>query len=138
MIHTSTYHARIAQTQEWEEKQKEERKRLEEWAARAQQSDDEDGANKGSDEDGDEEDDGLPFACWICRRPWDDQSDPVVTKCGHHFCEHCALKHNAKNKRCAVCDTPTSGIFNTAHDIVKKINAAKTKRGAVEDGEGSR
>lgn len=105
--------------QEWEEKQAAERKRMQEWADR-------DG-EEAEEEEAEDDDDGLPFACWICRRHWDEQSDPVVTKCGHHFCEHCALKHNAKNKRCAVCDQPTMGIFNTAHDIVKKIHTAKTK-----------
>lgn len=40
-----------------------------------------------------EEDDGLPFACYICRENWGDiKSDPVVTKCRHYFCESCALK----------------------------------------------
>ncbi len=39
---------------------------------------------------GDEDDDGsLPFACFICRQPF---VDPVLTKCKHYFCEHCALK----------------------------------------------
>ncbi|GFS45661.1 zinc finger (CCCH-type/C3HC4-type RING finger) family protein [Actinidia rufa] len=49
--------------------------------------------------------------------------DPVVTKCKHYFCEHCALKHHAKNKKCFVCNKPTDGIFNTAHEIKKKIAA---------------
>ncbi|GJW68411.1 zinc finger CCCH domain-containing protein 1-like protein, partial [Tanacetum coccineum] len=55
-------------------------------------------ALKGGDDDDDDEDeeeeieddeDGLPFACFICRQPF---VDPVVTKCKHYFCEHCALK----------------------------------------------
>ena len=36
-------------------------------------------------------DDGLPFACLICREPWDKKSHPVVTKCEHYFCEGCAV-----------------------------------------------
>ena len=98
---------------------------MEEWTDR-------DG-EEGQEEAAEDDDDGLPFACWICRRQWDDQSDPVVTKCGHHFCEHCALKHNAKSKRCAVCDQPTMGIFNTAHDIVKKIKNAAAKKNTEDD-----
>ena len=39
--------------------------------------------------DKDDDDDSLPFACFICRQPF---VDPVVTKCKHYFCEHCALK----------------------------------------------
>jgi len=42
----------------------------------------------GEGEDSEEEDE-LPFACFICREPF---VDPVVTKCQHYFCEHCALK----------------------------------------------
>ncbi|KAB2595836.1 zinc finger CCCH domain-containing protein 1-like [Pyrus ussuriensis x Pyrus communis] len=74
-----------------------------------------------SEEDDDDEDDGsLPFACFICRQPF---VDPVVTKCNHYFCEHCALKHHSKNKKCFVCDKPTLGIFNTAHEIRKRMAA---------------
>ncbi len=39
------------------------------------------------------EDDELPFACFICREPWEAcKSSPVVTRCKHYFCEKCALK----------------------------------------------
>ncbi|KAK7359255.1 hypothetical protein VNO77_01208 [Canavalia gladiata] len=47
-------------------------------------ADEEEGANLT-----DEDDDSLPFACFICRKPF---VDPFVTKCKHYFCEHCALK----------------------------------------------
>ncbi|GJT44382.1 zinc finger CCCH domain-containing protein 1 [Tanacetum coccineum] len=53
-------------------------------------------ALKGGDDDEEDEaedieddEDGLPFACFICRQSF---VDPVVTKCKHYFCEHCALK----------------------------------------------
>ncbi|KAL5792249.1 hypothetical protein ACOSP7_000843 [Xanthoceras sorbifolium] len=72
----------------------------------------------GVDQSDDDDDDSLPFACFICREPF---VDPVVTKCKHYFCEHCALKHHTKNKKCFVCNTPTLGIFNTAHEIRKRI-----------------
>ncbi|VAI07659.1 unnamed protein product [Triticum turgidum subsp. durum] len=45
---------------------------------------------KAEEEDSDDEN-ALPFACFICREPF---VDPVVTKCKHYFCEHCALKHH--------------------------------------------
>lgn len=48
--------------------------------------------------------DDLPFACLICRRPWGDVRDPVVTKCKHYFCEQCALQQHAKSKLCAACN----------------------------------
>ncbi|KAL9234539.1 hypothetical protein vseg_009398 [Gypsophila vaccaria] len=79
------------------------------------------------DEDADEEDDdALPFACFICRQPF---VDAVVTNCKHYFCEHCALKHHSKNKKCFVCDQPTGGIFNTATEIRKRTAAEKKLKG---------
>lgn len=74
----------------------------------------------------DNEDDDLPFACYICRRPWDEVQDPVVTQCKHYFCEQCALKHNAKSGKCFVCEKPTRGIFNVANEILKKSKAKRT------------
>ncbi|KAK3026591.1 hypothetical protein RJ639_041611 [Escallonia herrerae] len=130
---------------EWEEAEKARKRKL------AMGVDDEDEAADHSDEDGD---DALPFACFICRQPF---VDPVVTKCKHYFCEHCALKgaprfplpslslqinrklpamqftyrnraqHHAKNKKCFVCNTPTFGLFNAAHEIRKKMAAEKKK-----------
>ncbi|RAL50674.1 hypothetical protein DM860_015821 [Cuscuta australis] len=102
---------------EWEEAEKAKKRRMEMGMV-----DDEDEGAEQSDEG--EDDDSLPFACFICRKPF---VDPVVTKCKHYFCEHCALKHHAKNKKCFVCNEPTLGIFNTAFDIRKKTAAAGGK-----------
>jgi RING finger protein 113A len=41
------------------------------------------------EDDSDDDEEKLPFACFLCREPF---VDPVVTKCKHYFCEHCALK----------------------------------------------
>lgn len=98
---------------EWDEAEKARKRNL----AMGGGDSDEEGAK--SDED---EDDALPFACFICRQPF---VDPVMTKCKHYFCEHCALRHHARNKKCFVCNTPTLGIFNTAHEIRKKMAAEK-------------
>ncbi|KAK8969840.1 Zinc finger CCCH domain-containing protein 1 [Platanthera guangdongensis] len=92
---------------DWEEKEKARKRAL------AVGDAEEDGEGGSSDDDVDT----LPFACFICRRPFE---DPVVTKCKHYFCEHCALKHHSKNKKCFVCNKPTLGIFNTAHEIRKR------------------
>ncbi|KAL0464901.1 UNVERIFIED_CONTAM: Zinc finger CCCH domain-containing protein 1 [Sesamum latifolium] len=56
---------------------------------------------------------------------WEPFVDPVVTKCKHYFCEHCALKHHARNKKCFVCNQPTNGIFNTAFEIRKRMAAER-------------
>lgn len=59
----------------------------------------------------------LPFACFICRKPF---VDPVVTKCGHYFCQKCALERYAKDKTCAVCSEPTGGSFNSGLKILRR------------------
>ncbi|CAJ1949854.1 unnamed protein product [Sphenostylis stenocarpa] len=101
---------------EWEEAEKARKMRL----AAGEDAGEEEGANL-IDED-DEDEDSLPFACFICRNPF---LDPVVTKCKHYFCEHCALKHHGKNKKCFVCNQPTLGIFNVAHEIRRKMTENK-------------
>lgn len=72
-----------------------------------------------------EDDEGLPFACFSCREPWHKFSDPVVTRCGHYFCEQCALKENARTGRCPACGQALQGIFNVAHDVVKRWKEAQ-------------
>lgn len=96
-------------TQDWEEREK--RLKNAKWG-----KDGEEPSSSNSDKE-----DELPFACYICRRPWKEVADPVVTRCKHYFCEHCAFRHNAKSKKCFVCEQPTNGIFNVAQDIVKKV-----------------
>jgi len=108
--------AALAPAQEWNERQKEQR------MARL--------AGEEEAGEGEEEDDGVPFACLLCRRPWEEAPDPVVTLCRHHFCEACALAHNVKSAKCFVCGTPTQGIFNVAHDVLKKLKRARAAKGA--------
>lgn len=103
---------------EWEEKEKARKRAIA--MGEGKDSDDEDGNH---DVDSDDENE-LPFACFICRKSFE---DPVVTKCKHYFCEHCALKHHSKNKKCFVCNQPTMGIFNTAHEIRKRMAQEKEK-----------
>ncbi|KAL9439225.1 hypothetical protein AB3S75_024808 [Citrus x aurantiifolia] len=95
---------------EWEEAEKARKRNL----ALGGGDSDEEGVGQSDDDD----EDSLPFACFICRKPF---VDPVVTKCKHYFCEHCALKHHSKNKKCFVCNEPTLGIFNTALEIRKRM-----------------
>lgn len=35
-------------------------------------------------------------------------------------------RHNSKTSKCAVCEQPTQGIFNVAHEINKKMKKAKS------------
>ncbi|OCF32198.1 pre-mRNA-splicing factor CWC24 [Kwoniella heveanensis BCC8398] len=84
-----------------------------------------------------DEEEEVPFACLICRKPF---TQPVVTRCGHYFCMGCAAKRFQKSPKCYACGAPTSGIFNTADKILAKMEARnKAKREAKgiveEDGE---
>merc|ERR1712093_62747 len=75
-----------------------------------------------------EPDDGLPWACFICRQ---DFNDPVVTKCGHFFCRKCAIERYATDTSCACCREPTAGLFNTAKQITEKLERRKAKQAAA-------
>ncbi len=72
--------------QDWEEEQK---RKLDERMKALERGDDEE--EEGGKEK-EEVDDDLPFACYICRKPWAETKNPVVTRCQHYFCESCALK----------------------------------------------
>ncbi len=43
-----------------------------------------------SDDETSSDEDGIPKECPICD---EDFKDPVVTQCGHYFCEKCAIEH---------------------------------------------
>jgi RING finger protein 113A len=45
----------------------------------------------------------------------------VIAKCGHYFCESCALNQYRINPGCAVCHTSTGGSFKPAKEIVAKL-----------------
>lgn len=67
------------------------------------------------------QDDDLPFACFLCREPF---VDPVVTTCGHYFCRSCAQSDPWLIKKCTVCGKATNGIFNRATKLIKKLEAS--------------
>ena len=98
------------------------------------------GEGEGADEDAEEAKlEGIPFACILCQGPY---KSPIVTKCGHYFCEACALKrHRTKGgKACAACGTDTGGTFNVAKNLRKLLDKKrerirKRKEAAREAGE---
>src|SRR4051794_11052894 len=51
----------------------------------------------------------------------------AVCRCGHYFCEACALKRFAKTPRCYACNAPTGGAFAAAADLLERL-AQKRKR----------
>lgn len=91
--------------------------------------------------DEDDEDDAMleniPFACIICTESY---REPVVTRCGHYFCEPCALKRYRKDPTCAACGSGTNGVFNSAKRLKKLLERkreriAKRRQEAKEAGE---
>ncbi|RDA88971.1 hypothetical protein CP532_0627 [Ophiocordyceps camponoti-leonardi (nom. inval.)] len=92
-------------------------------------------------DDADEDDEALleniPFACIICKEPY---REPIVTRCGHYFCESCALKRYRRDPTCAACGSGTSGVFNSAKRLQKLLDRkrereAKRRQEALEAGE---
>jgi hypothetical protein len=71
--------------------------------------------------------DDLPFACYLCRGPF---NDPVVTKCGHHFCRKCIVtSFKSAGPNCPVCSKNTSGIFN----VSRKLASLAAKHGGFQN-----
>lgn len=84
--------------------------------------------NKGNGDEEEEEDamlEGIPFACIICKKGY---TNPIVTKCGHYFCEGCALMRYRKSPSCGACGAGTGGVFNGAKGL-KKLLDKKRDRG---------
>jgi len=66
----------------------------------------------------------IPFACIICKQPY---KFPIITKCGHYFCEKCALERYKKTPNCAACGAGTGGVFNGAKGLKKLLERKKER-----------
>ncbi|KAI1821005.1 hypothetical protein F4861DRAFT_533305 [Xylaria intraflava] len=64
----------------------------------------------------------IPFVCIICEESY---KSPIVTRCGHYFCESCALKRYRKDPSCMNCGAPTNGVFNTATKLERILKRRK-------------
>ncbi|KAL9061530.1 MAG: hypothetical protein Q9162_000062 [Coniocarpon cinnabarinum] len=73
----------------------------------------------------------VPFKCVICK---EDYKFPVVTQCGHYFCEKCALKRYKRDPSCAICGAGTGGSFSGAK-MLKRLLERKKEREAAKGGE---
>ena len=102
-----------------------------EWNAQQKRGGEEENYEIDSSDDDDNGD--LPFACFICKEPF---TNPVVTKCGHYFCEDCALRQEKKTRRCFVCNDPTGGIFNPPRVLLEKLKKRRRGNEDEEDGGG--
>ena len=122
----------------WENSQKARKKRREDELERLLSGADDDGnitggGGGGGDNDAGDgtgtaavDDDGIPFACFLCRKAFD---DPIVTTCGHYFNQGCLQEHFAKNqegggggghRNCPVCSRDTHGVMNHPTKLVAK------------------
>jgi len=94
------------------------------------------GVSSSSRGDGDEEgakpsDDGIPFACHICRGPF---FNPIVTTCGHYFCEKCLLNQiKEAGSGCPICQKDTHGVMNRAQKLVAKKRRLVGRDGTWEE-----
>ena len=68
----------------------------------------------------------IPFACFVCKEAY---KSPVITRCGHYFCESCALQRYTRDPTCAACGASTNGVFNSTSKL-KKLLERKRKRAA--------
>ncbi|OII73228.1 ZF-CCCH zinc finger domain-containing protein [Cryptosporidium ubiquitum] len=67
-----------------------------------------------------------PKKCFICKKKWRSDSNPIVTLCNHYFCEKCALNHYVNTSKCFQCSLPTKGTFNIAsipQDLISKSDS---------------
>jgi RING finger protein 113A len=87
-------------------------------------------ANTGDDEEDDKILESIPFKCIICKA---DYKSPIVTKCGHYFCEVCALKRYRKDPSCAACGTGTGGVFNVAKKLNRLLERKQEREGQKEE-----
>ena len=76
-------------------------------------------------------DDGLPFACHICRNHF---TNPIITTCGHYFCEQCIMDRvRNESETCPICSKDTHGVFNQPTKLINKkrkvLGIAESKKG---------
>lgn len=115
----SDYKAGWQLERDWAEKEKLRREK----AMRGEAHDD---GTRGSKSEKDLDEDGLPFACYICRG---DFRQPVITMCHHYFCEQCALDRMSKDSTCAICKKQLSGTLNVATKLVARLKAKSQQSG---------
>ena len=128
--------------QEWEKSQAEKKKHLELASFAAGGGGGESGGTIGEGNTGEKqncvegEGEELPFACFICRGPF---QNPVVTMCNHYFCGKCIMSlasggGGSESSKCPVCQKQTFGVFNVATRLAKKL--ATTRREEESDKSG--
>ncbi|VEU36786.1 unnamed protein product [Pseudo-nitzschia multistriata] len=118
--------------QAWEEKQKTKKREQEEQMERFMNKVDamdnnnkSEGNESGSSNPiGTATDDGIPFACFLSRKAFE---DPIVTICGHYFSQGCLQDHFQQQQtggeggqRCPICGRDTHGVMNQPTKLIAK------------------
>lgn len=88
--------------------EKEQQRKMERLARGQGEAEEEENFEVTSSED-ELDENGFPSKCAICEGEF---REPVQTRCGHYFCESCALRHYGKKSTCFTCAKTTNGIFN--------------------------
>ena len=83
------------------------------WKSKSARNEEEGGLKDGAELE------NTPSACMLCG---EDYRTPVVTRCGHYFCDECAVKWYRKDPTCATCGTDTKGVFNTASRLPRLLD----------------
>lgn len=76
-------------------------------------------------------DDGLPFACHLCRSFF---RNPVKTNCSHYFCEKCLLEYMKTNgTMCPICSKDTAGVYHEPTKLQSKKRRMVGRNASWED-----
>ena len=94
--------------------------------------DDDDYFGNNKEDDAKNANDGIPYACHICRGPF---QNPVVTTCGHYYCESCMQTRIRESglTTCPICQKDTHGVLNHAQKLVAKKRRLVGRDGSWED-----
>lgn len=60
----------------------------------------------------------IPFKCVLCEQ---DYKSPIVTKCGHYFCNACFLERLRTDKSCFICHKDTQGSAKVASNLKRLL-----------------
>lgn len=90
-----------------------------------------------NDDNNNDLDDGLPYACHACRGPF---TNPIVTSCQHYFCERCMLARirgdddgNNSSSCCPICQKDTNGVLNHPRKLEAKKRRLVGRDGTWEE-----
>jgi len=96
------------------------------------EGDDHFGNTQKDDDNNNTNNDGIPYACHICRGPF---QSPVVTTCGHYYCESCMQRRIREENltTCPICQKDTHGVLNYPQKLVSKKRRLVGRDGTWEE-----